>query len=170
MIFIKGKNLQQIFNSMFKITQIAKIIFLSMIFLLACSEGQKNKYVSELLETDRSFSEVSVEKGYDYAFIHYADTSAILFPMGLPPVKGGENLKRFLSKNPKGVFEWEPVGAAVSESGDFGYTWGRYLFSVPEDSTRTVNAYGHYITVWKKDEKGNWKWIADMGNKSPIIY
>jgi ketosteroid isomerase-like protein len=61
---------------------------------------------------------------------------------------------------------WRPVYAAVARTGDLGYTVGTAVF------TTTVNgapSRGHtkYVTVWKKQRNGEWKYVLDGGNGSP---
>ncbi len=52
---------------------------------------------------------------------------------------------------------WWPAFAAISRSGDFGFTTGVVSF----DEARTPR--GHYFTVWRRQPDGSWKWIYDGG-------
>lgn len=52
---------------------------------------------------------------------------------------------------------WWPAFAAISRSGDFGFTTGPVSF----DEARTPR--GHYFTVWRLQPDGTWKWIYDGG-------
>jgi ketosteroid isomerase-like protein len=61
---------------------------------------------------------------------------------------------------------WDPTFAAVSSSGDLGYTVGT------RESSRRVGAEqvvdrGTYLTVWRRQEDGSWKVEADIGNPAP---
>jgi hypothetical protein len=78
------------------------------------------------------------------------------------PIVGKENLiKSYMGKNDKGVLlKWKPARALISESGEIGYTYGFWTFIAQSDTT-----YGTYLTVWKKDITGKWKYIADTGNQ-----
>jgi ketosteroid isomerase-like protein len=57
---------------------------------------------------------------------------------------------------------WWPAFAAMSRSGDFGFTTGVVSF----DEARTPR--GHYFTVWRRQPDGSWKWIYD-GGVGPIV-
>ncbi len=62
---------------------------------------------------------------------------------------------------------WTPLAGDISSSGDLGYTWGRYIYSVPdEDGIRQIS-HGKYMTVWKRQADGGWKAVLDGGNPNP---
>ncbi len=63
----------------------------------------------------------------------------------------------------KGPQCYEPGEAFVSESGDLGYTIGRWRTVTAGDPDSIVGS-GNYLTVWRKDESGDWKVAADIGN------
>ncbi|MCC3154510.1 nuclear transport factor 2 family protein [Hymenobacter sp. BT770] len=54
---------------------------------------------------------------------------------------------------------WYPVLADAAQSGDLGYTtgpWTALLNDKPQAS-------GEYVTVWRKQPDGKWKFVVDMG-------
>jgi ketosteroid isomerase-like protein len=61
---------------------------------------------------------------------------------------------------------WVPTSAEVSESGDLGYTIGRWERTWrTKDGTRVFR--GSYVTVWRKQRDGSWKVALDVGNPDP---
>jgi ketosteroid isomerase-like protein len=54
---------------------------------------------------------------------------------------------------------WYPVLADVAQSGDVGYTTGPWM-SFKNDQPQ---AAGEYVTVWRKQPDGKWKFAVDMG-------
>jgi ketosteroid isomerase-like protein len=58
------------------------------------------------------------------------------------------------------VLEWAPVGANIAASGDLGCTVG-------EAAVTTLRAYSKYLTIWKRQPDGAWKFVADGGNARP---
>ncbi|MBJ6108748.1 hypothetical protein JAO73_07000 [Hymenobacter sp. BT523] len=54
---------------------------------------------------------------------------------------------------------WYPVLADVAQSGDVGYTTGPW--NVLKDGR--PQASGEYVTVWRKQPDGTWKFAVDMG-------
>jgi ketosteroid isomerase-like protein len=122
---------------------------------------------NELIETDLAFSRLSQEKGIKYAFIKYAaDSVVILREKSYPQIGKYALLKRFESFSDSGfVLTWEPLFADIARSGELGYTYGIYT-SVSSDSTgKLLTGKGTYVSIWKKDQDGQWKYVLDTGNE-----
>jgi ketosteroid isomerase-like protein len=60
------------------------------------------------------------------------------------------------------IMTWEPSGGNVAKSGDLGYTYG--VYSLKPKNKDTV-FYGTYVSVWKKQEDGKWKFVLETGNE-----
>jgi len=77
------------------------------------------------------------------------------------PIVGKLSLiKSYEGKSDSGVIlTWKPAKAIIAESGELGYTYGFWTFVAKGDTS-----HGTYMTVWKKDASGQWKYIADTGN------
>ena len=60
---------------------------------------------------------------------------------------------------------WEPIQGDASESGDLGYTLGRWTMTQPDSTGGTSTRMGYYITIWKKQLDGRWKFVLDGGNE-----
>ena len=58
------------------------------------------------------------------------------------------------------VLEWAPVAAEIAASGDLGCTVGRA-------SVTALHSYSKYLTIWKRQADGSWKFVADGGNARP---
>ena len=54
---------------------------------------------------------------------------------------------------------WYPVLADVAQSGDLGYTTGPWTL-LQNDRPQSS---GEYVTVWRKQPDGQWKFVVDMG-------
>jgi ketosteroid isomerase-like protein len=66
---------------------------------------------------------------------------------------------------PKGTsVSWVPMGGGVAESGELGYTWGRWSNVVIDENGIMVDTYGKYVTIWKKQQDGSWKIALDIWN------
>lgn len=99
------------------------------------------------------------EEGIATAFYTFADDSAVI-RRGPGVIKGKQAIKEFYEKQPQsGELQWSPDFADVS--GDLGYTYGKFTFSL-KDSTGKVNeTHGIFHTVWKKQKDGSWKFVWD---------
>ena len=64
-----------------------------------------------------------------------------------------------------GTLTWGPVEAVASDDGTLGFTHGRWAYESPkaEDGT-TRKATGSYVTVWRKQPDGAYKFALDIGN------
>lgn len=117
-----------------------------------------------LKEADRAFARLAHEKGPGPAFQAYAAPSVTLFNSAGPKVTPEQLGKRF---PPGADFEWEPEEAVISNGGDLGYTVGHARVTLPGKDGKAETGEQRYITVWKKQPDGSWKFILDGGIPRP---
>ena len=137
--------------------------------LLICACKDKKSPVSnavndkiELIQTDKSFSDMSVEKGMKAAFIEYIDSNGVLLKPNLLPIVGAHAIDYLIAQEDSGfTLNWQPHNAFVSQSGDLGYTYGVYALH-PKNIDTVL--YGTYVSIWKKQGDGSWKFVLDSGN------
>jgi ketosteroid isomerase-like protein len=110
-----------------------------------------------LVNAERAFAETSVEKGTKPAFLAVLAEDSIIFrPRAVPG-------KKWMQENPAaaGQLNWTPEFADIAASGDLGYTTGPWEFRRnPQD---VPVAFGHYVTLWRKQSDGAWKVEIDIG-------
>ncbi len=130
--------------------------------LFSCTETKPVADPKVLMDADIAFSDYSVKHGIQKAFIEFADDSVVLLKPKRMPIIGKLNLiKSYEGKSDSGVvLIWIPAKAIIAKSGELGYTYGFWTFVAKNDTSR-----GTYMTVWKKDPNGHWKYIADTGNE-----
>jgi hypothetical protein len=120
----------------------------------------------DLLAVDRAFAKMSLEKGYDEAYIANLATDGQTFT-GATPIKNKADAVARLAdpkahhSDPTIKITWVPDTGGVSADGTLGWTEGHSSHTGPGVSTT-----GHYMTVWVK-ENGVWKVRADMGSADP---
>lgn len=129
--------------------------------LIACNSQMDLNMNTELIKVDKAFSTMCVEEGMNYAFIHYvADDGVMLRPNSMPVV-GKTNIESLFRNDDKDIkFTWKPLYGEVAKSGELGYTYGTYKFGVGESQQK-----GTYVSIWKKNTKGEWKFVLDSGNE-----
>lgn len=130
--------------------------------LFSCAEKKPIADPKVLIDADIAFSDYSVKHGIQKAFIEFAHDSVVLLKPKRMPIVGKLSLiKSYEGKSDSGVvLTWKPAKAIISKSGELGYTYGFWTFVAKTDSS-----HGTYMTVWKKDPSGQWKYIADTGNE-----
>lgn len=124
--------------------------------------------LEEMLEADRAFAAMAEEEGVPAAFAAFAAEDVHMFPDGVQPYIGRDTLiSQFAGWPVSADLEWTPMGGMASEAGDFGFTWGRYVFTAMGASGGETVEHGKYVSVWRKGEDGVWKYVADIGNTNP---
>jgi ketosteroid isomerase-like protein len=137
--------------------------------LIAAAVAQNKSQANDLksmVETERAFSRMSEERGTREAFAEFIAADGILFRPG--PVVG----KKWMPEHPlppattRQWLSWQPIFAAVSRAGDLGYTTGPWQFKRDIKDAKPV-AFGNFMTVWKKQANGSWKFVLDLGISNP---
>ncbi|MCF8380607.1 MAG: hypothetical protein K9H49_13590 [Bacteroidales bacterium] len=135
---------------------------LALLVTLHIDAQDLKKELENLIQTDIQFSDFSVKNGINKAFIEFADDSAVLLKPNLYPIIGIDAVKEFHSKIDDSQFtlSWEPLKGEVSKSADLGYSYG--IWKLSADS---IEQHGTYVSIWKKNPDGKWKYILDSGNE-----
>lgn len=142
-----------------------RIYFVFTVLSLIMLSCQSKTLVSsnELLEADKDFSSYSMEHGTREAFLQFAADSAVMLRDNSLPVIGIMNIgKLFGPSNPNSTLTWEPKYAKIAASGELGYTYGLYKSVVINGDSTSVSE-GSYVSVWQKNNSGDWKWVLDCG-------
>ena len=117
--------------------------------------------LNEMQQTDSDFSNLSREQGFRKAFLEYMEEDAILLRDNNMPIIGADAVEYVSSINDSTFqIEWEPHGGDVSSSGDMGFTYGLYTLK-----TDSAVQHGSYVTIWRKQEDGKWKYVLDAGTQ-----
>lgn len=134
-------------------------------FLLAAcvaAAADKEKLKAELVQTEAEFFRHALENGFGTSLHHYmAEEGFIANTLMLGREAQAERVKseKEAGKKRAGVIRWKPLRADVADSGDLGYTWG------VAESGETVDGpfkpYGIYVTIWKRQPDGKWKFVYD---------
>ncbi len=126
----------------------------------SCQSRNSDKEKLEVINTDKAFSQMSEEKGMKDAFIFYAAEDVIKPQEGSQPVVSREALiKSFEGFQRRATLTWYPVKADVS--GDLGYTFGNW-----KRVSATDTLYGNYVSIWRRQPNGEWRFVLDTGNST----
>lgn len=138
-------------------------------FTQACQTKEKKSDNSgafakmELLNADRDFSRLSEEKGMKTAFIEYLDSNGVLLRPNRLPIAGADAIDFLIQQNDSDyTLTWEPKNGYVAKSGELGYTFGIYALRPTQKDTVI---YGTYVSIWRKERDGSWKYVLDSGNE-----
>ncbi len=146
-------------------------IFATLAGLAACGPAETVNPPAdraEIMEMDRKFSAFSETHGAPAAWAEFFARDAVQLNRGSQPMIGFDSiLESFADWNEAGQLTWAPEDGVVSASGDLGYTWGRYVYRLTQENGDKVVRQGKYTTIWKRQEKGAWKVVLDIGNQNP---
>ena len=113
-----------------------------------------------MIAVDSAFAARSAAVGAAIAFAEYvADDGISLGAVGAPAC-GKDAVGAQLDGVAPSALEWSPI--IGDASGDLGYTVG----------TATIRGesgvhYSKYLTVWKRQPDGAWRFVVDGGNVAP---
>jgi ketosteroid isomerase-like protein len=116
---------------------------------------------AQLLSVDAAFSAASVSEGTGPAFGAYAAPNAIAVGGG-EFVFGADAIGEAFTGGPDDLVSWVPRFSDVAASGDLGFTVGDATFVLPD-----ITFYTKYLTVWQKQDTGEWKFRSDFGSSRP---
>lgn len=105
-----------------------------------------------MLETEYTFGKRAQESIREAFLTYLADDSLVLQPEPTPGRAFYEAAEPSTDK-----LEWYPAQAAAS--GGLGFTTGPWIYS----SASGKQAYGHFITIWKRDRECRWRAEFDGG-------
>ena len=151
-------------------TAIGAII--SIVIVTAASAGP----AEDMMAADKAFSDMSVAKGRHAAFLAYMADDVRQFTGATPPVVGKAAMAKLYgdseAKNsgpPKDKLEWAPIEAKASDDGSLGWTRGHWTYTATDDSGKPVKNTGYYVTLWRRQADGAYKYEVDLGGEDSEI-
>jgi ketosteroid isomerase-like protein len=140
-------------------------IFLLLLTISPGAFGEESPDASalqSLVQAEKNFAQMSVEKGTREAFLANLADDGIVFDPG--PVNG----KKLYEKRPASDAQlgWQPIFADISRASDMGYTTGPWEFKKNKNDDKPVG-HGQFFSVWKKEPDGPWKVALDGGIDNP---
>jgi ketosteroid isomerase-like protein len=139
-------------------------VFILFVSLTVSAQTAKENAIAAITKAENDFSAMASEKGIEAAFTFYAANDAIIKRGNDSLIYGKAGINNFYSNDVfrKAVLQWSPDFTDASESGELGYTYGKYTWQLKDDQGRIVQeAKGIFHTVWKKQKDGNWKFVWD---------
>ncbi len=142
-----------------------KTAILLILVVTVVAHGQSALH--DMVKTEQAFSKMAEEKNTRDAFLAFIADDGLLFR------PGAVNGKKWMLEHPappptdkKPLLAWQPAYAGMSASGDMGFTTGPWEAKA-DIKDEKPGAYGHFMTVWKKQADGSWKFVVDLGISHP---
>jgi ketosteroid isomerase-like protein len=134
------------------------ILFLFLFIGLNCFSQTSDGTVRSLVNTEEYFNFLVKNEGINKGFQKFLAKKSIVFRP--TPIEAG----KFYDKKEAadGSLIWKPEYAMIAKNGDFGFTTGPYTYIKKGESS-----YGHYLSIWRSDDKNKWKLVLDGGISHP---
>jgi ketosteroid isomerase-like protein len=124
--------------------------------------------LDDIRVADIEFSRTAMRLGTGRAFEEYAADDAQIFSTPGEFITGPEAIREaFGPTNDASQLTWHPVVGEVARSGDLGYTAGNAVFTGKRPDGVAEVRYSKYLTVWRKQRDGSWRYVVDGGNARP---
>ncbi len=141
-----------------------KIFLLILGFVtLSCSTStnHREQAIEEIFQAEADFNQMAGDSGVSKAFTHFAARDAVML-RGDKLIRGKDSIIQHLLQSRIDDIEltWSPDFVDASQSGDLGYSYGKYTVSF-SDSTGTKTNHGVFHTVWKRQPDGTWRFVWD---------
>lgn len=126
---------------------------------------------SELIRAEQEFCRLAAEIGIGEAFVaNMAEQAFDASRLTLSRAEYAAGLAAARARQPARAGQkltWVPLQVDVSDDGTLGYTWGKYEYTPAPapDGTRPAATTGLYLTIWKRQADGSWKFVYDGGPK-----
>jgi ketosteroid isomerase-like protein len=142
------------------------ILFLVPVILIctACNNSKsKEEFKNEIFQTEKDFERMTFEKGVAEAFYYFADEKAVIKRENDTLILGKESIKNYYEKknNKNAKVNWTPDFISVSDCGNLGYTYGKYVWKIKDNNGNIVEYKGIFHTVWKRQDDKSWKYVWD---------
>lgn len=142
------------------------------IFLLGCQPQpqivDQAAEAEKLMEASRNWAKSKTNEEY----LSYWHENAKLMPPGQATLNGHKDIGAMLDSTkdiPGFAVDWEPQEAFVSASGDVGYLIERLSFTMNDSLGNPMTEFHKSVTIWKKQDDGNWINVVDIHNTDPSI-
>ena len=110
-----------------------------------------------VVAAEEAFAAQATQTSTEAAFLANSTPTALVAENG--KLANAQEVWRTRPSRPGSKLTWHPVLADAAQSGDMGYTTGPWTLL---QNNRPVSA-GEYVTVWRKQLDGRWKFAVDMG-------
>lgn len=124
--------------------------------------------VDAVRTADEEFSRAATKLGTGEAFGRFAAADAQMFSPPGEFITGPLAITGSFGTPADGSsLVWHPVEGEVAKSGDLGFTVGNAVFTGMREDGAVVKRYSKYLTVWKRQRDGSWRFVVDGGSARP---
>lgn len=124
--------------------------------LMPVAAQAQSKLAQQVVAAETAFSTQSAQTSIEAALL--ANSTPISLATDNGKLVNAQNVWRSRPSKPGRKMTWYPVLADAAQSGDLGYTTGPWT----QFQNGRPDAAGEYVTVWRKQLDGRWKFAVNM--------
>ena len=118
--------------------------------------------LQSVVEAEKAFARAGLERGIRESFLQFfADESIIFAP---EPKDAKKFYTDYEEKGRKLI--WQSIFATIANSAELGVTTGPWEMQKSKTDGTSI-AFGHFVSIWKKQSDNSWKVILDVGIDHP---
>ncbi|MGH9754087.1 MAG: TPR end-of-group domain-containing protein [Blastocatellia bacterium] len=121
---------------------------------------------AELVNAERAFAKLAVERGVRESFIAYFADDGIAFAPHPHKVKERFSNSPAPATRPPITLNWAPAHGDIAQAGDLGWNTGPTLIEDTSAEKKPAR-HGMFFSVWKKQSDGSWRVVLDLGADTP---
>ncbi len=147
-----------------RMTKLFTLLFLLGSVALAAPTPDKAKLKTEVAAMEEAFCTMAKEQGLLAAFSHFAAPEVAFIDTDPRQFRGPAAVLERMGPDKPGVsLTWSALFTDVSDDGTLGYNYGRYEFRGPGPDGKERVGTGFFLTIWKRQPDGSWKYVMDTG-------
>ena len=123
-----------------------------------------------LLARDAQWAKLASEGGDIDEILSYWTDNAVVIPAGMPSLAGREALRAYVEGTrtiPGFRISWSSTEAQVSPDGTMAYLLSTNEVAINGPDGQPVTTRGRAVTVWQRDDQGQWRCAVDIWNDLP---
>jgi ketosteroid isomerase-like protein len=143
--------------------------FLVLPFSMRAAPPDKAQLKAEVAKMEDAFCAMAQEKGLLAAFQHFAAPDVAFIDTDPRKFRGPAAVLERIGPDEPGVkLTWSASFTDVSDDGTLGYNYGRYdFFKTGADGKEGPHSDGWFLTIWKRQPDGTWRYVMDQGSPDP---
>ena len=121
---------------------------------------------ASIIRADSEFAESSSLLGPATAFADAVAPDGVVFA-GPQVLVGPRAIHDYYEQQRGTSIIWHPTYAVAAGSRDLGFSIGESVVTSRGPSGAAVQRFGKYLTVWRRQPNGEWKFVVDGGSPRP---
>lgn len=121
----------------------------------------------QLLERDREWSAAAAAgRDVEYILSFWTDDAVVLAP-GLPPLRGKDALRAFVLQSlsiPGFKISWTSTDVVFSADQTLAYMFSNNAVTMNAADGKPATTQGRAVTIWKREQDGEWRCAVDIWN------